>query len=282
MNMTTTFKLRVSLLGMALLVLAPLRLLAQAATGEMSITVSDSTGAAVPGAQVVITGTDTGAVVRTLTTNSAGIAEVPLLQPGRYNTHVTAPGFKAFDRNGVTVDVDSVVSLNLALQLGEASEVVTVTGALPVIEEKSETISEVIDSHQVLAIPLQGRNYLDAANYVPGVVPTAASRDNTFSAYGNTGLQNAFLLDGARNVNYIRGLDNRRRDIIRPPLDALNEFTVDTIQPTPRLPLRLHAKRPRQRNKLFRTDETLACTKPVRWVGWRSDHSRQTILLRRV
>jgi hypothetical protein len=228
MNMTTTFKLRVSLLGMALLVLAPLRLLAQAATGEMSITVSDSTGAAVPGAQVVITGTDTGAVVRTLTTNSAGIAEVPLLQPGRYNTHVTAPGFKAFDRNGVTVDVDSVVSLNLALQLGEASEVVTVTGALPVIEEKSETISEVIDSHQVLAIPLQGRNYLDAANYVPGVVPTAASRDNTFSAYGNTGLQNAFLLDGARNVNYIRGLDNRRRDIIRPPLDALNEFTVDT------------------------------------------------------
>jgi hypothetical protein len=212
----------------ALCLLVPHSGWAQSATGAMSITVTDTTGAAIPGAQITIIGTDTGAVVRTLTSNDKGTADVPLLQPGRYNTHVVAPGFKAFDRNGVTVDVDSVVSLNLPLELGETTEVVTVSGALPIVEEKSETISEVIDSHQVLAIPLNGRNYLDAANYVPGVVPTAAGRDHSFNAYGNSGLQNAFLLDGARNVNYLRGLDNQRRDIIRPPLDAINEFTVDT------------------------------------------------------
>jgi hypothetical protein len=216
------------LFTLALLMVAPCIALGQSATGELSITITDTTGAVVPGAQVTITGTDTGAVVRTLKSNDQGIAEVPLLQPGLYNTHVEANGFKSFDRKGVTVDVDSVVSLNVPLQLGAANETVTVTGAVPIIEDKEETISEVIDSHQVLSIPLQGRNYLDAANYIPGVVPSSASRDNTFSAYGNTGLQNAFLLDGARNVNYIRGLDNRRRDIIRPPLDALNEFTVDT------------------------------------------------------
>jgi hypothetical protein len=216
------------LLAASLPLLATPCILAQSATGELSITITDSSGAAVSGADVTITGTDTGTVVRTLKTNDKGIAEVPLLQPGRYNTHVTAAGFKSFDRNGVTVSVDNVVSLDLPLELGETTESVTVTGETPMLEDKSETISEVVSSRQVLAIPLNGRNYLDAANYVPGVIPTAAGRDNTFSAYGNTGLQNAFLLDGARNVNYLRGLDNQRRDMIRPPLDALNEFTVDT------------------------------------------------------
>ena len=59
-------------------------------------------------------------------------------------------------------------------------------------------------------------------------MPQNAGRDNSFVAYGNDGLQNAFLLDGSRNVNYLRGLDNQQRDMIRPPLDALQEFTVQT------------------------------------------------------
>ena len=228
MSTTTHRTLGAWLVAASLPLLATPYVLSQSATGELSITITDATGAAVNGADVTITGTDTGTVVRTLKTNAKGIAEVPLLQPGRYNTHVVAPGFKSFDRNGVTVSVDSVVSLDLPLELGETTESVTVTGETPMLEDKSETISEVISSRQVLAIPLNGRNYLDAANYVPGVIPSSGSRDNTFSAYGNTGLQNAFLLDGARNVNYLRGLDNQRRDMIRPPLDALSEFTVDT------------------------------------------------------
>ena len=228
--MTTAFPSRFKgrFLGIALVLLATRYLPAQAATGELSIAITDPTGAAVKDADVTVTGTDTGAVVRTLKANDQGIVEVPLLQPGRYNTHVAAAGFKSFDRNGVTVSVDSVISLDLSLELGETTETVTVTGETPLLEDKSETISELISNRQVTAIPLNGRNYLDAANYVPGVIPTAAGRDNTFSAYGNTGLQNAFLLDGARNVNYLRGLDNQRRDMIRPPLDALNEFTVNT------------------------------------------------------
>lgn len=208
--------------------LAPAAAHSQAATGELSITVTDASGAVVKDADVTVTGTDTGALVRTLKTNDKGIAEVPLLQPGRYNTHVAAPGFKAYDRNEVNVSVGSVISLDLSLEIGESNDTVTVTGETPLIEDKSETIAQVISEKQVTDLPLNGRNYLDAANFVPGVIPTSSSRDNTFSAYGNTGLQNAFLLDGARNVNYLRGLDNRRRDMIRPPLDALREFTVDT------------------------------------------------------
>ncbi|RRA48167.1 TonB-dependent receptor [Acidipila sp. EB88] len=203
-------------------------LLAQAATGEFSITLADPSGAIVPGAEVTITGADTGAVVRVLRSSDHGIADVPLLQPGRYNVHVVAPGFKAFDRNAITVSVGSVISLDLKLDPGAVSETVTVTGDAPLVEDKSDTISQLISNKQLTDIPLNGRNYLDAANYIPGTVPTAAGRDNSFTAYGNTGLQNAFLLDGARNVNYLRGLDNLQRDMVRPPLDALREFTVDT------------------------------------------------------
>ena len=81
---------------------------------------------------------------------------------------------------------------------------------------------------QIIDLPLNGRNYLALANLTAGVIPSTGSRDQTFSAYGNTGLQNAFLLDGGRNENYLRGLDNRARDMIRPPLDALQEFSVQT------------------------------------------------------
>jgi hypothetical protein len=75
---------------------------------------------------------------------------------------------------------------------------------------------------------LNGRNYLDLGRLAAGAIPSQGSRDQTFAAYGNSGLQNAFLMDGARNVNYLRGLDNRARDMLRPPLDALSEFQVQT------------------------------------------------------
>ncbi len=209
-------------------IVLPSRGVGQTATGELSITITDPSGAVLKGADVTITGTDTGATVRVLKSNDRGIAEVPLLQPGRYNTHVAAPGFKTIDRNGVTVSVGNIVSLDLALTLGESSDTVTVSGDAPLIEDKSETIAQVIGSKALTDIPLNGRNYLTAANYIPGVIPTSSGRDNSFSAYGNTGLQNAFLLDGSRNVNYLRGLDNQARDMVRPPLDSIREFTVQT------------------------------------------------------
>ena len=85
-------------------------------------------------------------------------------------------------------------------------------GQTPLLEEKSGTLAQVIDQQQLRSLPLNGRSYLDLARLSPGVIPAIGSRDQTFSAYGLNGMQNSFLLDGARNVNYLRGQDNRARE----------------------------------------------------------------------
>jgi hypothetical protein len=105
---------------------------------------------------------------------------------------------------------------------------VTVTAESPLLEEKTHTVGQVVDERVIQDLPLNGRNYLDLGNLSAGAIPNTRSRDRSFSVYGNRGLQNAFLLDGARNQNYLRGLDNRQRDAMRPSLEAIAEFKVQT------------------------------------------------------
>src|SRR5215471_19128282 len=214
------------LLWALLLVCVPLG--AQTSSGEIDITVQDSSGAAIPKASITTTGSTTGNLVRTLATNESGLAEAPLLQPESYDIVVTAGGFDKLVRRGVVLSVGDVLTLHLTLTPGSTASEITVVGETPLVEEKSITIGHVVDEKEILELPLNGRNYLELGNLAPGAVPSEGSRDGTFASYGNGGLQNAFLLDGARNENYLRGLDNRARDILRPPLDALSQFQVQT------------------------------------------------------
>jgi len=201
---------------------------AQTSDGEIAITVTDPTGAVVPGTAVTITGAATGNMIRTLQSNERGLASAPLLPPGVYDIVVSASGFKTAVRSGIVLRVGQVIALPVELETGSMSESVTVVGQTPLLEERSGTLAQVMDTQQILQLPLNGGNYLDLARLTPGAIPSIGSRDQTFSAYGLNGIQNSFLLDGARNVNYLRGQDNRARDMVRPPLDALNEFTVQT------------------------------------------------------
>ena len=210
----------------ALLVSMPL--LAQTSTGEIDITVQDPTGAVIPKAATSITGSDTGNLARTITTNDVGLAEAPLLQPGTYDSIVAVAGFEKLVRRRIVLHVGDVLNLRLTLTPGSATTEVTVVGQTPLLEEKSVTIGQVMEQREIVQLPLNGRNYLELGRLAAGAVPSQGSRDQTFSAYGNNGLQNAILLDGARNVNYLRGLDNRARDMLRPPLDALSQFQVQT------------------------------------------------------
>ena len=118
-------------------------------------------------------------------------------------------------------------TLRLTLETGATTDSVTVAGPAELVEATTNTVGQVIDDRAMQQLPLNGRNYLALGNLTAGAVPSTRSRDRTFSAYGNRSLQNAFLLDGAR-INYLRGLDNRAADAMRPSLEAISEFKVQT------------------------------------------------------
>ncbi len=213
---------------LTLLPILALGALAQTSTGELDVRILDSSGAVVPGATVELITTDTQTVARTLITNGSGVAAATFLPPATYSVSVSAPGFQKLSQSGILVRVGEIVSLPITITPGQTTDTVTVTGEPPLVEQRSATLAQVTEQREIRGLPLNGRNYLQLANLAAGAVPSSSSRDNSFSAYGNTGLQNAFLLDGARNDNYLRGLDNRSRDMVRPPLDAITEFTVQT------------------------------------------------------
>jgi len=209
---------------------------AQTSTGQIDITVLDPSKAVIPGATVAIAGTETGNVVRTLKTNEVGVASAPLLRPLDYTITVSAQGFRQLVRKGIVLRVGDVLELPLILEPGSTTQQVTVVGQSPLLEQNSGTLAQVLPEAVVTQLPLNGRNYLSMGNLLPGSVPSQGSRDATFDMYGNSGIQNAFVLDGARNESYMRGLDLGvtptpvlgSRDAYRPPLDAISEFSVNS------------------------------------------------------
>lgn len=216
-----------SLWASILVVLAGAPLLrGQTSTGEIQVELTDPSNAAIPSGQIQIKGTETGNLVRSLTTNESGLAIATLLPPATYDVTASAGGFGTIVRKGIVLRVSETVTLRLRLEPGAMQQTVTVMGETPQLEEKSMALAGVVEQKQIVQLPLNGRNYLQLALLMPGAVPSASSRDNSFSAYGNSGLQNAFLLDGARNISYLRGLDTLTRDVLRPPLDAIDQFSV--------------------------------------------------------
>ena len=215
---------RLALLCFAIAMVA----VAQTSTGSISGTVFDSSGAVIPNAQIRLLGTETGEVARGMSSGPDGTFVAALLRPSVYTVEVSAPGFKKLVREGITLRVDDQISLRLTLETGAAVESVTVSASADMVESTTNTVGQVVDDRAIQQLPLNGRNYLSLGNLTAGAAPTSRSRDRTFSAYGNRGLQNAFLLDGARNQNYLRGLDNRARDAMRPSLEAIAEFKVQT------------------------------------------------------
>jgi YbbR domain-containing protein len=117
----------------------------QTSTGEISIRVTDSSGALVPGAQIQISGADSGNLARTVVSNESGVAAVTFLQPGRYNISVAASGFETVNQQGLVVRVGETINLAVTLKPGQASESVTVTGESPLIEQKSSSLAQVTE-----------------------------------------------------------------------------------------------------------------------------------------
>lgn len=199
-----------------------------AQTASVTGRVSDSSGAVVPGAQVTVTNQKTG-LARDSVTNGEGYFTIPLLPPGDYRLSVKKDGFKPVVRPEVVLNVEQVARLDFTLETGAVSDTVTITSDAPIMNTETSSVGQVVDNKTVVTLPLNGRNYSQLAVLAPGATPNPGSRtEDGFSLNGNRLFQNSFQVDGADNNNYIFGVDTNTTQALRPSVDAIQEFKVET------------------------------------------------------
>jgi hypothetical protein len=223
-------QIRQSLLLAILLVFGAMSALAQS-TATLSGTVSDPSGAVLPGAQVKVISLGTG-LTREMVTDGAGVYSAPSLQPGDYTVQVTAPGFGQYTVQKVTLDVDARVSINAQLSVTAAGAVVDVQSGASQVETQSMTVGQVIDRETVQDIPLNGRHFLDLTVLTPGgvVAPTAGSLTATSRGLG----ANSFITAGNRedSVNFqVNGINlndmSQNQITFQPSINTTSEFKID-------------------------------------------------------
>jgi len=177
------------------------RVYAQAVTGNISGTVTDSSGAVIAGANIQVKNTATG-VTQTTTSNSQGRYNVPDLTVGTYDVQASNSGFQTVVHAGVNVTVGSQLTIDFPLPVGQAQQTVTVETSVAQVETQSTAISALISPQQMVDLPLNGRNFEQLLNLAPGVTPTGAG---TTTLYG-TGP--GFSIAGARTEGEQFLLDN--------------------------------------------------------------------------
>ena len=168
-----------------------------AQNAELSGSVTDPTGLAVPGARVVVQSVDTDAT-HTVSSNQQGEYSVPALLPGPYNVTLEANGFKTIHQNGVVVEVDQRARLDFALTVGSNTESITVEGSAPLLNTSDASVSTVIGNQFVENLPLNGRSFSSLIDLTPGVVLTPSNfyEQGQFSVNGQRPDANYFLVDG--------------------------------------------------------------------------------------
>ena len=213
---------------------------AQLATAEVSGTVHDQTAALVPGATVTATQISTG-VAATTTANGEGIFVFSTLPVGGYTLSVTAPGFEAYRQSGISLTVGQHLNLSIALSLGRADQVVTVTAAQVSVDTTTPTEQSIIEEKIVQDLPLNGRNPASLTFTVAGVTDAGLNPANTQSnstikeSDAVTPQESAPSVHGARPGGTYFSLDGATNtdpfSVIGGPFpnpDATGEFNVVT------------------------------------------------------
>jgi len=190
--------------GAGLLGCAPA--LAQNVFGTVLGTVTDPSGAAVPGASVAVTNKSTGETFRTQS-NATGYYEYPYLKPGVYDVAVSASGFKSAVRQAVRVEVEGRHRVDFALEVGDVRSTVTIAETVPPVQTESASLGRVVPERNIQELPVMGRNVFELAGLVAGVQmnPLVAERQVVaegdfgsadISVSGGRFRTNEFLLDG--------------------------------------------------------------------------------------
>lgn len=204
-------------------------------TGTILGTVRDTSNAVVVGAQVAATNVDTN-FVRETSSAADGNYRLLALPPGHYKVTATAPGFEQFVASGIEVKVNDELRVDVTLQVGAVRQAVNVEANAVQVETDNTQLGQVIDTKQILSLPLNGRSFIDLLGLQAGVAPTTSfsiQQDRPVSGYltnvGNISVNgqretaNAFLVNGG-DVSEGRNLGAG----LIPNLDSIQEFRLIT------------------------------------------------------
>ncbi len=227
----TVLLLGVACLGALVLTIIPRPAAAQMTTGTILGTVSDPSGAAIPGARVIITNSQTK-ISTSFETDAAGNYVVPYLIPGVYEVSVEKQGFRRVTRTGITLEVDQKARVDLTLALGSVTETVTVTSEAPLLKTDSSEQAQVINLQQIVGMPLNVRNFAQLVSLNTGAVPNPGSLGGNINPDNPQGISDTNVngIQADANNWQIDGVSDNEAFFsilsVNPSIDAIQEFKV--------------------------------------------------------
>ena len=221
------------LTGCMMLSAAP-RVLAQSTTGDITGTVTDSSGAAIPNATVTLTNVDTKEV-RTTQSGGGGDYTFSQLGPGNYSVQVSESGFKSYSIQPFALAAGDRAREDAKLQVGSAGETIQVTSQTPALQTDSSDVVSTVTEQSVQDLPLSGRNYINLAQITPGANEGPGNGLTSGARPDDRRQTSAVVANGQSEIlnnQTVDGLDNNERIIggigIRPSIEAIKEISVQT------------------------------------------------------
>ncbi len=215
-------------------------MLAQQVNGTITGTVSDASGATLPGAMVKVQSKATNATRETVTDNS-GNYTIPFLPAGDYSVNVQARGFQSQNVATLNLQVQQTLRQDFQMKIGDVAESINVDAAQATLQTENAIVGAVIDAAKVVELPLNGRNFVQLAQLIPGVQAgtpgsitvrrgrgsigqtSAAFGETAMSANGMRDTANRYLIDGIEFMDY-----DAMTFSFSPSVDSLSEFKVET------------------------------------------------------
>ena len=208
---------------LAALTIFSLPLAAQEAAGRIIGVISDPSGSVIPKAKVTVTNVDTNVNYEAIS-GPDGNYQVLLLPVGSYRVSAEAAGFRKTVTTSQKLDINQSLKIDVKLEVGTTTETVQVEANASAVETVVATLGSVISGNQIAEAPLNGRNVMDLATLLPGVIPAMDGGGAAmFNVAGGRGDSVTYLLDGGMNNDL---LDNGH--VANPNPDAVEEFRILT------------------------------------------------------
>ena len=214
---------------------------AQVTTADITGTVTDAQGGVLPGATVTLTNAETKET-RTAKSDSTGDYVFPLLAPGHYSIRVQDTGFKSFSIADLAVEGGDRARADAQMTVGDTSQTIQVTATTPLLQADNATVSSTVTAAAVTDLPLNGRNFINLVQLVPGANEGPGNGLTSGGRPDDRRSTNGLSVNGQDDVlnnEIIDGLDNNERIIgtigVKPSVDAIQEITVQTNEYAPEI-----------------------------------------------